>query len=314
MEKGHFGGYTGNARHSRKEEMIHDRELISDAKKQLHRADQDYKSDSPAQMNAKKGTNPIYNLSGKKGLQPSNNPAAAYMTGSPAKLHEFGHGTQGPNKGFFGQKIGTGMFGEGSFLEPAFKRKARAEAMAKQAMTAVPSTPGSKGKGANDPTIPSNDNGYGRGNGRSSNTSTPEVETPKVKTPKVKTPEKRTKINPSAKISTPKGITVYSGIGAIKTSKITSKKSTPPSAKITKAQIKANKADNKESGMSKRQIRLEKTKLKAANARYETTSDKTKAIGGKEGQRKAAKTKRLEKRASRIEGRIKKKADKKANK
>ena len=49
MEKGHFGGYTGNARHSRKEEMIHDRELIYDAKKQLHNADKDYKHDSPAQ-------------------------------------------------------------------------------------------------------------------------------------------------------------------------------------------------------------------------------------------------------------------------
>ena len=48
MEKGHYGNYTGNARHSRKEEMIHDRELIYDAKKQLHHADQDYKSDSPA--------------------------------------------------------------------------------------------------------------------------------------------------------------------------------------------------------------------------------------------------------------------------
>ena len=33
MEKGHYGQYTGNARHSRKEEMIHDRELIHDAKK-----------------------------------------------------------------------------------------------------------------------------------------------------------------------------------------------------------------------------------------------------------------------------------------
>lgn len=47
MKKGHYGDYTGNARHSRKEEMIHDRELIYDAKKQLHHADQDYKSDSP---------------------------------------------------------------------------------------------------------------------------------------------------------------------------------------------------------------------------------------------------------------------------
>ena len=48
MEKGHYGDYTGNSRHSRKEEMIHDRELISDAKKQLHSADKDYKQDSPA--------------------------------------------------------------------------------------------------------------------------------------------------------------------------------------------------------------------------------------------------------------------------
>lgn len=50
MEKGHYGEYTGNARHSRKEEMIHDRELIYDAKKQLHKADQDYKHDTPAKM------------------------------------------------------------------------------------------------------------------------------------------------------------------------------------------------------------------------------------------------------------------------
>ena len=50
MEKGHFGKYTGNARHSRKEEMIHDRELIYDAKKQLHNADKDYKKDSPFEV------------------------------------------------------------------------------------------------------------------------------------------------------------------------------------------------------------------------------------------------------------------------
>jgi hypothetical protein len=63
MEKGHFGGYTGNARHSRKEEMIHDRELIYDAKKQLHHADQDYKSDSPAKnsgLGPKKAGSALY--------------------------------------------------------------------------------------------------------------------------------------------------------------------------------------------------------------------------------------------------------------
>ena len=45
---------------------------------------------SPMSMyGGKKGDGPVYNLSGKKGLQPSNNPAAAYMTGSPAK-HKMG--------------------------------------------------------------------------------------------------------------------------------------------------------------------------------------------------------------------------------
>ena len=75
-EGGHFGHYTGNARHSRKEEMIHDRELIYDAKKQLHHADQDYKSDSPARMNADlkydpvndRADSPIFNLN--KGYTP----------------------------------------------------------------------------------------------------------------------------------------------------------------------------------------------------------------------------------------------------
>ena len=43
MEKGHYGKYTGNARHSRKEEMIHDREMIYDAKTQIHNEDKKYK-------------------------------------------------------------------------------------------------------------------------------------------------------------------------------------------------------------------------------------------------------------------------------
>ena len=43
MEKGHYGHYTGNARHSRKEEMIHDREMIYDAKTQIHNEDDKYK-------------------------------------------------------------------------------------------------------------------------------------------------------------------------------------------------------------------------------------------------------------------------------
>jgi hypothetical protein len=319
MEKGHYGQYTGNARHSRKEEMIHDRELISDAKKQLHRADQDYKSDSPAQMNAKKGTNPIYNLSGKKGLQPSNNPAAAYMTGSPVK-HKMG-GTSGGEvkhshnetnnssgkKGFFGQDSGTGIYGPGSFFEPKYMKDRREAVQVKTSKNNNNFVPDNFGEGSETDNSKTSNIGVKSNDGGA----TPAVKTP----PKRKQDQTASTIKISG-VSKSSGATGKEDKGTTikETSKITSKKSTPPSAKITKAQIKANKADNKESGMSKRQIRLEKTKLKAANARYETTSDKTKAIGGKEGQRKAAKTKRLEKRASRIEGRIKRKADKKANK
>ena len=84
MEEGHYGDYTGNARHSRKEEMIHDRELIYDAKKQLHHADQDYKHDSPARMNADlkydpvndRADSPIFNLN--KGYTPLKNVSVVF--------------------------------------------------------------------------------------------------------------------------------------------------------------------------------------------------------------------------------------------
>lgn len=274
---------------------------------------------SAAKMNAEKGTNPIYNLSGKKGLQASNNPAAAYMTGSPVK-HKMG-GTSGGEvkhshnetnnssgkKGFFGQDSGTGIYGPGSFFEPKYMKDRREAVQVKTSKNNNNFVPDNFGEGSETQNskktnigVKSNDGGV----------------TPKVKTPKKRKPVEGIKSTiKTSGVSKSSGATGKEDKGTtIKNSKITSKKSTPPSAKITKAQIKANKADNKESGMSKRQIRLEKTKLKAANARYETTSDKTKAIGGKEGQRKAAKTKRLEKRASRIESRIKRKADKKANK
>ena len=45
MEKGHYGQYTGNARCSRKMEMIHDRELIYDANKQEKTGSKETKSD-----------------------------------------------------------------------------------------------------------------------------------------------------------------------------------------------------------------------------------------------------------------------------
>lgn len=84
MEKGHFGNYTGNARHSRKQEMIHDRELIFDAKKQLHDADKDYKKDSSSfQMQGdldKDGKLSGYEANRQEKISEA-------MSDSPAELH-----------------------------------------------------------------------------------------------------------------------------------------------------------------------------------------------------------------------------------
>lgn len=89
MEKGHYGQYTGNARHSRKEEMIHDRELIHDAKKQLHDADEDYKHDSPAKMYGKKES-PVNGNAFTKAMADSGGDynEAKQMLGSPAEMKD----------------------------------------------------------------------------------------------------------------------------------------------------------------------------------------------------------------------------------
>jgi hypothetical protein len=93
MEKGHFGKYTGNARHSRKEEMIHDRELIFDAKKQLHNADKDYKKDSSSfQMQGdldKDGKLSGYEANRQEKISEA-------MSDSPAELHGGIHTTPPP--------------------------------------------------------------------------------------------------------------------------------------------------------------------------------------------------------------------------
>jgi len=55
MERGHYGEYSGNARHSRlKQDMIHERELIHDAKNEIHNEDQKYHAAS------RQGVNPDF--------------------------------------------------------------------------------------------------------------------------------------------------------------------------------------------------------------------------------------------------------------
>lgn len=74
---------------------------------------------------------------------------------------------------------------------------------------------------------------------------------------------------------------------------------------MSRKQIREAKKKDKDSGMSRKEVRLNKTKRKAASTRAKTVSKETTAKGGKEAQRLRRKTIRLEKKAAKIEGRVK---------
>ena len=74
---------------------------------------------------------------------------------------------------------------------------------------------------------------------------------------------------------------------------------------MSRKQIREAKKKDKDSGMSRKEVRLNKTKRKAASTRAKTVSKETAAKGGKEAQRLRRKTIRLEKKAAKIEGRVK---------
>lgn len=85
---------------------------------------------------------------------------------------------------------------------------------------------------------------------------------------------------------------------------VKAKKANEPK-EMSRKQIREAKKKDKDSGMSRKEVRLNKTKLKAASTRAKTVSKETAAKGGKEAQRLARKTIRLEKRAARLEGKVK---------
>jgi hypothetical protein len=252
---------------------------------------------------------------------------AAYMTGSPAK-HSMG-GTSGREvkhshddtnsssgkKGFFGQDSGTGIYGSGSFFEPKYM-KDRREAK------------GSSGKGGN--TSVNKDIVGPKNSGQSStNKPAPDVfkgdfsdpnKTSAGPAPIVKPRKKVETVGRPGKVS---GTTVRKTGGGmtgtkvkvspeIKTSGKTTegikgvkaKKANEPK-EMSRKQIREAKKKDKDSGMSRKEVRLNKTKRKAASTRAKTVSKETAAKGGKEAQRLARKTIRLEKRAARLEGKVK---------
>lgn len=85
---------------------------------------------------------------------------------------------------------------------------------------------------------------------------------------------------------------------------VKAKKANEPK-EMSRKQIREAKKKDKDSGMSRKEVRLNKTKRKAASTRAKTVSKETAAKGGKEAQRLARKTIRLEKRAARLEGKVK---------
>ena len=107
------------------------------------------------------------------------------------------------------------------------------------------------------------------------------------------------KANKKNKSAAPEALT---GSDAVKVAKIKEKKK---GKEMSRGEIKEAKKKDKDSGMSRKEVRLNKTKRKAASTRAKTVSKETAAKGGKEAQRLARKTIRLEKKAAKIEGRVK---------
>jgi len=296
---------------------------------------------SAAKMNAQKGDGPVYNLSGKKGLQASNNPAAAYMTGSPVK-HKMG-GTSGGEvkhshnetnnssgkKGFFGQDSGTGIYGPGSFFEPKYMKDQREAVQVKTSKNNNNFVPDNFGEGSETQNskktnigVKSNDGGV-----------TPAVKTPKkpskpVEKPVVKSSNSnqpppitqgdaaklaRIKADKNKNTPPPEALT---GGDAVRLAKIKEKKKASEPKEMSRKQIREAKKKDKDSGMSRKQVRANKLKRKADSAKAKTNRiiksiDPTKAKSADTGakQRKAksqrAKTIRLEQKAAKFEGKVK---------
>tara|TARA_R110000803_G_scaffold273_2_gene1056 strand:+ start:109 stop:1002 length:894 start_codon:yes stop_codon:yes gene_type:complete len=253
---------------------------------------------SAAKMNAEKGTNPIYNLSGKKGLQPSNNPAAAYMTGSPVK-HLMG-GTSGREvKHSHNDTISTqkpsveSLSAEEKAYFDTSNAPTKEERLANEAKASKPPTPA---KTKPERVV------------RSSNSNNPppltQGDAAKLKAIKAK------KNNNSAP---PEALT---GGDAVRLAKINQKKKASEPKEMSRKQIREAKKKDKDSGMSRKQVRANKLKRKADSAKAKTNRiiksiDPTKAKSADTGakQRKAksqrAKTIRLEQKAAKFEGKVK---------
>ena len=266
--------------------------------------------------------------------------SVAYMKGSPAK-HSMGgtfgrevkHSHNDTNsssgkKGFFGQDSGTGIYGPNSFFE-TYRSKQQREAKAKGSSDKGGNTsvnkdivgPKNSGQSSTNKPVPEvfkgdfSDPNKTAVQALSGSGTTPKANKTTVKKVTKKVPEevegssaaqtaaskleRRAKTAISKQKRKPK---TEDGVNAVRDFQANKKKK---GKEMSRGEIKEAKKKDKDSGMSRKEVRLNKTKRKAASTRAKTVSKETAAKGGKEAQRLARKTIRLEKKAAKIEGRVK---------
>jgi len=295
---------------------------------------------SAAKMNAEKGTNPIYNLSGKKGLQPSNNPAAAYMTGSPLNNYSLFH-THNSSKS---TEIKTSKKGT-SAHDPMIKLQTNTDKITTQVKDIdgnminqrtgeidVDATNRAKagivdGMGITQSST-DQQTALDRQNQKRKAQDTISTPPPKPKPKRVvrlsnsnNTPPETLTQGDAAKLARikadknkntppPEALT---GGDAVKLAKIKQKKKASEPKEMSRKQIRAAKQEDKLAGMSRKQVRANKLKRKADSAKAKTNKtiksiDPTKAksadTGAKQAKAKSqrAKTIRLQKRVARLKG------------
>ena len=204
---------------------------------------------------------PAYNLSGKKGLQPSNNPAAAYMTGSP--VNNLGHGRKG-----FHVHLGSTSDDtistpippveplsaeEKAYFDtrntPTKEERLEKERLDKEAQTTIQPAP------KQPKTVKVKKKEEVAASGSSS------AQT------KAKEREKRALTALSKRKTTPR---TKDGVEAVRNHNANKKKKASEPKEMSRKQIRAAKQEDKLAGMSRKQVRANKLKRKADSAKAKT--------------------------------------------
>ena len=274
-----------------------------------------------------KGTNPIFNLSGKKGLQASNNPAAAYMTGSPVK-HLMGGTSGGEVKHSHNEtipkstEIKTSKKGTSGFYDSLIKLQTNTNKSTTQvkdidgnminqrtgeidvdatnrAKAGIVDGMGITQSSTDQPTALDRQNQNRQAQTTISTTPTKTKPKRVVKSSNSNNPPPLTQsdaaklksIKANEKKNSPPPETLTGG-DAVKLAKINQKKKASEPKEMSRKQIRTAKQEDKLAGMSRKQVRANKLKRKADSAKAKTNKtiksiDPTKAKSADTGAKQA---------------------------